>query len=133
LDTITIICYRTGSSALCPTPNIEDQVPLFKSTPVTGWRSYVPKQLVPFSSASTTLKAVVMFCPTFSAQLHLSLTCTTGILFHYNFSFFSFLTKLKGKIKCNIFFVGCLCSLVIRVPGYGHRGPDSIPGATKFF
>jgi hypothetical protein len=26
----------------------------------------------------------------------------------------------------------CLCGLVVRVPGYRSRGPDSIPGATKF-
>jgi hypothetical protein len=26
-----------------------------------------------------------------------------------------------------------LCGLVVRVPGYRYRGPDSIPGATRFF
>jgi hypothetical protein len=25
-----------------------------------------------------------------------------------------------------------LCGLVVRVPGYSSRGPDSIPGATGF-
>jgi hypothetical protein len=25
-----------------------------------------------------------------------------------------------------------LCGLVVRVPGYRSRGPDSIPGATRF-
>jgi hypothetical protein len=28
---------------------------------------------------------------------------------------------------------GCLCGLVIRVPGFRSRGPGSIPGATRFF
>jgi hypothetical protein len=26
-----------------------------------------------------------------------------------------------------------LCGLVVRVPGYGSRGPGSIPDATRFF
>jgi hypothetical protein len=26
----------------------------------------------------------------------------------------------------------CLCGLVVRVPGYRSRGPDSIPNATRF-
>jgi hypothetical protein len=26
-----------------------------------------------------------------------------------------------------------LCGLEVRVPGYGSRGPASIPGATRFF
>jgi hypothetical protein len=26
----------------------------------------------------------------------------------------------------------CLCSLVVRVPGYRFRGPGSIPGANRF-
>jgi hypothetical protein len=28
--------------------------------------------------------------------------------------------------------VDCFCVLVVRVPGYGSRGPRSIPGATRF-
>jgi hypothetical protein len=26
----------------------------------------------------------------------------------------------------------CFCGLVVKVPGYRYRGPDSIPGATRF-
>jgi hypothetical protein len=36
---------------------------------------------------------------------------------------------------CDLFFwklVDCLYGLVVRVPGYGSRGPDSILGATTF-
>jgi hypothetical protein len=43
--------YRTGSSAVCPTPNLEDQVPLFMS-PSDRWPSYIPMQRVPFYCAS---------------------------------------------------------------------------------
>jgi hypothetical protein len=36
-----------------------------------------------------------------------------------------------------LFYVNALspvyCGLVVRVPGYGSRGPGSIPGATRFF
>jgi hypothetical protein len=31
-----------------------------------------------------------------------------------------------------VIFVGFLCGLVVRVPGYRSRGPELIPGATKF-
>jgi hypothetical protein len=47
LNFVTIILYRARSSALHPTPNLEDQVS-YSCTPVTGWPSYTPWQRVPF-------------------------------------------------------------------------------------
>jgi hypothetical protein len=42
--------------------------------------------------------------------------------------------QAHGKRFYFVFFLtpGCLCGLVVRVPGYGSGDPDSIPGATRF-
>jgi hypothetical protein len=44
------------------------------------------------------------------------------------------------KVACNLFINGVsslfsdrLCGLVVRVPGYRSRGPDSIPGAVRLY
>jgi hypothetical protein len=51
--------FRARSSALLSTPNLEDQVPVFMFQ-VTGLPSYTPRRRVPFSSASTTVRAAVV-------------------------------------------------------------------------
>jgi hypothetical protein len=46
-----IFFYRPRSSALPPTPNLENRVSVFMP-PETGWPSYTPRHRVPFSSPS---------------------------------------------------------------------------------
>jgi hypothetical protein len=44
--------------------------------------------------------------------------------------------KEKSFLKTILLFLKSgdrLCILVVRVPGYRSTGPDSIPGATRFF
>jgi hypothetical protein len=38
----------------------------------------------------------------------------------------------RGIISSYLSGEDCLCGLVVIVPGYRSRGPDSIPGATRF-
>jgi hypothetical protein len=53
------------------------------------------------------------------------------ICYHYHYHY------RKTNIFLNIFILNSrdtdrLCGIVVRVPGYKSRGPDSIPRATRF-
>jgi hypothetical protein len=45
---------------------------------------------------------------------------------------FSEVVGLEWGPLCLVSTIDLLCGLVVRVPGYGSRGPGLIPGATRF-
>jgi hypothetical protein len=58
LEFATILFYRARSSALLPTPNLEDHGPVFMSPPIQ-WPNFTPRHRVPFPSPSTTRRTII--------------------------------------------------------------------------
>jgi hypothetical protein len=54
-----IFFFFCWSSAVRPTPNLEDPISMYLCPLVTGWPRHTPRHRVPFSSPYTTRRATV--------------------------------------------------------------------------
>jgi hypothetical protein len=92
----------------------------------------------------TTRSRVLTFYRSFPAEAGILIIITRGGKNEVFLSCLSYKTHLHIKITypffvwdkfvcmVNVTRYDCLCGLMVGVPGYRSRGPDSIPGATRF-